>query len=92
MTAKAVTVTGVDGSKVYGEADPDAFTATVSGNLNNDAIVYTVSRVAGEPVGHYAVVPTGEATQGNYAVTYVTGDFEITKADTDLTVVGYNKS
>ncbi|MBQ3279571.1 MAG: hypothetical protein IJG94_10465, partial [Clostridia bacterium] len=71
VTQKAVTVTGVDGSKVYGEADPAGFTATVDGNLNGDTIDYTVSREAGENAGHYDVIPTGAASQGNYSVTYV---------------------
>ena len=90
VTQKAVTVTGVDGSKVYGEADPAEFTATVDGNLNGDTIDYTVSREAGENVGDYAVIPAGEASQGNYSVTYEPGTMTISKAE--LTVTAEDKS
>ena len=36
------------------------------------------------------MIPTGAASQGNYSVSYVNGDFEITKATTTLDVTGYN--
>ena len=75
-----VTVTGNNGNKVYGEADPE-LTATVAGTLGKDKVKYTVARESGEDVGHYSVIPTGEEIQGNYKVTYKNGDFEITKAE-----------
>ena len=81
ITRKEVTVTGNNGNKVYGEADPE-LTATVAGTLGDDKVDYTLSREAGEDVGHYSVIPTGEEIQGNYKVTYKNGDFEITKAGT----------
>ena len=78
---RKVTVTGNNGNKVYGEADPE-LTATVAGTVGKDKVKYTVAREAGEDVGHYSVIPTGEEIQGNYKVTYKNGDFEITKAGT----------
>ena len=80
ITPKSVTVTGNNGNKVYGEADPE-LTATVAGTVGKDKVKYTVAREAGEDVGHYSVIPTGEEIQGNYKVTYKNGDFEITKAE-----------
>ena len=80
ITPKSVTVTGNNGNKVYGEADPE-LTATVAGTLGKDKVKYTVARESGEDVGHYSVIPTGEEIQGNYKVTYKNGDFEITKAE-----------
>ena len=74
---KAVTVTANNASKVYGQNDPE-LTAKVTGNFNNDKIVYTLSRDTGENVGEYAIKVTGEANQGNYTVTYKPGTFTIT--------------
>jgi hypothetical protein len=79
ITAKPVTVTANDKSKVYGTADP-ALDATVSGTIGTDTVAYTLSRAAGENVGTYAITPAGEAAQGNYSVTYAPGTLTITKA------------
>ncbi|MBO4788130.1 MAG: choice-of-anchor A family protein [Lachnospiraceae bacterium] len=81
--AKA-TVTAQDDSKDYGENDPAKFEATVTGLVNGDAesvITYTVDRAAGEDAGTYAITPSGDATQGNYDVTYVAGKFTIETID-----------
>ena len=83
---KAVTVTAINNSKVYGDADPE-LKATVAGNLNGDAIAYTLSRAEGENVGHYAITATGSKVQGNYEVSFVNGDFEITR-NAAMTVTG----
>ena len=77
-----VTVTGNNGNKVYGEADPE-LTATVAGTLGKDKVKYTVARESGEDVGHYSVIPTGEEIQGNYKVTYVAGTLTITAQSID---------
>ena len=79
---RKVTVTGNNGNKVYGEADPE-LTATVAGTVGKDKVKYTVAREAGEDVGHYSVIPTGEEIQGNYKVTYVTGTLTITSQSID---------
>ena len=78
VTHASVTVTANDKTKVYGDKDP-ALTAKVEGNLNGDEIAYTLSRAVGENVGTYPITPTGEEIQGNYKVTYVQGNLEITK-------------
>ncbi|MFR6290801.1 MAG: MBG domain-containing protein, partial [Peptococcaceae bacterium] len=91
ITPKAVTVKADDKSKVYGENDP-TLTATVTGTLNEDPIAYTLSRESGEEVGTYTITPSGEATQGNYSVTYETGTLTITQAtpEEELAATSYN--
>ena len=83
----AVTVKADDKSKEWGTADDPTLTATVTGMVNNEdastLIAYTIDRATGtitdgvENSGEYTITPTGEATQGNYAVTYETGKFTI---------------
>jgi len=46
-----------------------------------------VSRAAGEDVGTYTITPAGDASQGNYSVTYATGTLTITKASAELNAV-----
>ena len=74
-----VTVKADDKSKVRNESDPP-LTATVTGVLEGesiDQISYTLSRASGENAGTYKITPSGAATQGNYSVTYKTGNFFI---------------
>lgn len=80
VTRKPVTVTANDTSKVFGENDPDKFTADVDGLLGNDKIVFNVKRMAGEDAGTYAITPSGDSEQGNYEVTYKNGTFTIYKS------------
>ena len=75
-----VTVTAEDASKDYDDADPDVFSAVISGLVEGDdesCIEYTVTRAEGEKVGSYVLTPSGDAVQGNYDVTYKTGTFKI---------------
>ena len=92
VTPKAVTVRANNSTKAYGQPDP-AFSASVTGLIGGDTIRYTVSRRGSdEAAGTYrgVIVPSGEARQGNYQITYVPADFEITDAGTmTLTAAGY---
>jgi len=83
-----VTVKADDKSKEWGTADDPTLTATVTGMVNNEdantLITYTLDREYGstntdnkENSGEYIITPTGDDTQGNYAVTYETGKFTI---------------
>ena len=81
VTPVAATVTADNKEKEYGEADP-TLTATVEGLVGTDAVSYTLSREAGEAVGTYTITPTGEASQGNYTVSYATGTLTITSNPT----------
>ena len=82
---KNVTVTANDSTKVYGDNDPAAFGATVTGTRDNETVVYTVDRQAGEDVGNYAITPTGDEIQGYYKVEYKDGSFTITARPVTLT-------
>lgn len=78
----AITITANDASKTAGQADP-TFTATVSG-LPTAGVkpVYTVSRVAGETPGTYAInVTATDAANPNYTITVKAGQFTIVAND-----------
>ena len=81
ITKRPVTVTGRTYTKVYGTADPE-LEADVDNLVKGDKIDYAVTRVPGNDVGDYAVIPSGEKDQGNYEVTYKNGKLTITKAET----------
>ena len=91
ITPKAVTVTADDLSKIYKEDDPE-LTATVTGTLGEDTLIYQLSRESGEDVGKYPITARGEAIQGNYTVTYRPGTLTIVAAQrtTELSVTSYN--
>ena len=95
VTPKEVTVTADNNTKVYGATDPTPLTdTTVTGLVAGESaslITCTLSRESGEAVGHYVITPSGDATQGNYSVSYVNGDFEITKATLTVTVDAQTK-
>ena len=76
IAQKAVTVTADDMSKNYGEQDP-VLTATVSGTIGTDEVTYTIARESGDLPGRYAITVSGDASQGNYAVSFVPGTFTI---------------
>jgi len=86
---RPIVIKANDAEKYYSEADPTPFTASVlSGTGANDglvsgespAFVYTVTRTPNaEEVATYtgSLVPSGEARQGNYSITYQPGTFVI---------------
>lgn len=82
-----VTVTAENKSKTYGETDP-ALTATVTGLISGESeslITYTISRAAGNEVGSYTITPAGDALQGNYTVSFVTGNLTVNKKTVGIT-------
>ena len=83
-----VTVTAENKTKVYGEADP-ALTATITGLITGESeslITYILSRTEdGENVGNYTITPDGDALQGNYEVSFVTGTLTIGKRTVGIT-------
>ena len=81
VTQRPVTVTADDKSKTYGDADPE-LTATTEGAVGDDLVDYELTREPGEDVGTYPIHVTGEASQGNYSVTFEDGTLTITKAGT----------
>ena len=92
ITPKPVTVTARSYSKTFGAADP-TFKADTAGTLNGDKITYDIRREAGENVGNYPLTPSGEKVQGNYTVTYNSGELTITASDRKkaVEVTSYNE-
>ncbi|WP_343624793.1 BspA family leucine-rich repeat surface protein [Flavobacterium lindanitolerans] len=73
-------------SKVYGTADP-VLTYTVTGLANGDdhtVITGTLTRIAGENIGTYAINQGTLAVSGNYDIAYTGADFNITKATLNI--------
>jgi hypothetical protein len=80
ITPARLTVTANNATRSYGAADP-AFTGTISGILNNDAIsaTYSSTATAQSAVGSYSIVPAlSGAALSNYAVTANNGTLTVT--------------
>jgi len=79
ITAKPITVTAdVSQTKVYGAVNP-VYTYSVSPSLvGSDAFTGTLTRVAGENVGTYAINQGSLSAGSNYTISYVSKDFSIT--------------
>ena len=91
----AVTVKADDASKTYGDAEPVSYTATVTGLKGSDTesvISYTTQRASGEDAGNYTIIPTGDAIQGNYNVTFESGNLAIGRAPATVIPVNMTKT
>lgn len=84
---KAIEITADVKSKVYGEVDP-AFTYQItSGSLiGSDVLTGNLTRVLGEDVGNYAINQGSLALNGNYNLSYVDANLEITPASVIIRV------
>ena len=77
ITAKKVTVTPDNKSKVYEEKDPE-LTYKVSGVLDGETLKgITLARAEGENVGEYDITGTAASANPNYDVKFVKGTFTI---------------
>ena len=88
-----VTVTADNKEKSYGTADEN-LTVTISGLKGTDTvdmIEYTISRITGENVGDHTITPEGDAVQGNYNVTYVSGIYKIVTSTVDTFIIELSK-
>ena len=83
IAPKAVTITVDNKTKTRGNADP-TLSATVTGLVGNDTIAYTLSRVAGEGAGTYAITAT-YTPNGNYKVSVINGTLTINAAPVNPT-------
>ena len=84
ITRKKVTVTADDKRKYVGAKDPE-FTWTADGLVEGDdksVLTVDMTRAAGEKVGKYDIIPSGDEVQGNYEVEYVNGTLTIRKIPT----------
>ena len=92
VTPAPLTVRANPAVKIYGADDP-AFSAQIIGLLDDFQIQYVLQRINGdESVGTYqgVIVPSGAVLQGNYEITYLPANFEITRANTlVVNAVGY---
>jgi hypothetical protein len=79
LTAKAITVTAdPNQTKSWGTSDP-ALTYSVNPALESgDVFTGSLSRVAGEAVGSYAIQIGSLSVGSNYSVSFVAADFSIT--------------
>lgn len=87
VTPRPATLTGIDDSREYGEANPLLF-ATPSGFVNNDYnranLTISTSATATSNVGGYAITPTAY-NDDNYSVNFVDGTLSVTPAPLLLT-------
>ncbi|CAH0303949.1 MULTISPECIES: MBG domain-containing protein [unclassified Pedobacter] len=82
---KTITVTAAAKSKTYGDADP-ALTYTFAPALGTgDSFSGSLSRVAGENVGVYAIVSSTLSAGANYTIDFKTADLTINKAVLSVT-------
>ncbi len=92
ITAKPITVTADAKSKIYGAVDPALTYQITSGSLvGSDNFSGALSRTAGEDIGKYAINQNTLALSGNYTLTFVSADFEITAKTLTVTVEGQDK-
>jgi MBG domain (YGX type) len=93
INKRPASVTPNAASKTYSDADP-ALTGTLGGFVAADSVTASYSRTAGETVAGspYTISATlsPAGVLGNYAITYNTANFTITKAT--LTVTADNKT
>jgi gliding motility-associated-like protein len=93
ITAKSLTITADNKSKVYGAANP-ALTVTYTGLVNGDlapSTLPTISTTAllSSPVGTYPITAS-LAADANYTISYVNGTLSVTSAT--LTITADNKT
>jgi len=89
---RALVVTADNRSKVYGDADPTLGYRIVQGNLvGNDTLHGSLTRVAGENVGSYAV-DASQLANGNYLVSVQNGSLSITPRPLSVALDAVNKT
>ena len=81
ITKRAIEVTAGARTKVYNTADPALTYTITTGTLAfSDQMTGSLTRVAGEDVGSYAIQQGDLALSGNYTLTFVGASLTITKA------------
>lgn len=84
---KAITITAnAAQTKIYGDSDPTLTFTLTSGTLETgDNLTGALDRVAGESVGMYAISQGTMTAGGNYTISFVTENFEITPRPVTVT-------
>ena len=93
ITTRAIEITADAKSKTYGDPDPALTYQITAGSLQfSDVFGGSLSRVAGENVGTYAI-DQGTLTAGpNYALTYVSDDLTIGQRAIEITADAKSKN
>src|SRR5262249_49883466 len=91
ITPRPITVTANDLSKVFGNLDPSLTYTVTGGVIASDQLSGAPTRTAGENVGDYAIDPHGVVGSGNYAISYVNGNFQITPRPITVTADDLSK-
>jgi hypothetical protein len=79
ITARAITVTADSKTKTYGGADPALTYQVTTGSLvAGDSFSGSLTRLAGEDVGSYAIQQGSLALGGNYTLSFVGANLSIT--------------
>ncbi len=90
IVPKEVRVNADDKTKSFGDSDP-VLTASISDADGKPAeaagVTYTLSRISGENVGEYVIMPSGAVRQGNYFVTYRAGKLTVTQAPNPAVII-----
>lgn len=87
ITARAITVTADPKTKVFGTSDPALTYQLTSGTLvSGDSITGSLTRQAGENVGSYNILQGTVTAGSNYALSFVSALFTISKAPQTITV------
>ena len=86
ITAKPISVTADAKSKTYGDPDPALTYSTAPGTLvPGDGFTGSLSRVAGENVGAYAIEQNTLTAGSNYALTFVSANLTINPRAIEVT-------
>ncbi|MES2265635.1 MAG: cadherin-like beta sandwich domain-containing protein [Bacteroidota bacterium] len=92
ITAKPITVTANAQSKIYGDADPELTYTTSTDLAFSDTFTGTLTRVAGEEVGNYAITQGTLALTSNYVLTFNGNYLTIGKKTINVTANAKMKS
>ncbi|MBF9238478.1 T9SS type A sorting domain-containing protein [Hymenobacter sp. BT683] len=92
ITARPITLTADAQSKTYGEADPTLTYKVTAGSLAySDSFTGSLSRVAGNAVGAYAIEQGSVALSTNYDLSYVGAKLSITARPLVIAATGVDK-
>ncbi|MGD9600287.1 MAG: beta strand repeat-containing protein [Gammaproteobacteria bacterium] len=87
VTPRPITLAADDRTRIYGDPDPALGFSVTGGSLvatPEGTLSGAIARAAGEDVGRYAI-GQGTLANGNYAITFVPGNFDITPRPLSLT-------
>jgi hypothetical protein len=91
ITPRPITLSVNAASKTYGGVDNLSYAVGGSGLVFTDALTGTLTRVAGENVGSYAISQGTLTANANYAITFVGNNLTINPALLSITVNAQSK-